>query len=107
MAEFKSTGVQIAAKKIYDEETAKMTIKKEVDILKKCNHPNIVNYFGCLIPGSAPDGEKEKDTKDKKKGEKKDEKKSPVLSPLGGPKEPVWVKKKKDGRNEEVDFFFW
>jgi len=34
-AEFK-TGHPIAAKKIYDEEAAKITIKKEVEILKIC-----------------------------------------------------------------------
>ena len=23
-------------------------VKKEIDILKKCHSPNIVNYFGCI-----------------------------------------------------------
>jgi len=35
-------------KKIHDDKNAQATIKKEVDILRSCNSPFIVNYFGCL-----------------------------------------------------------
>jgi len=77
-AEFK-TGHPIAAKKIYDEEAAKITIKKEVEILKICNHPNIVNYFGCLIPNSLPDS-----------GEKGKTNKKQGIIPVEA-KAPVWI----------------
>ena len=58
-----------------------------MDILKKCNHPNIVNYYGCLIPGvilSPEVGEKDKKNK-------KEEKRTPIAAPLEA-KAPVWVK---------------
>jgi len=35
-------------KRIHDDKTAQATIKKEIDILRKCNSPFIVNYYGCL-----------------------------------------------------------
>eukprot|EP01119_Soliformovum_irregulare_P017122 TRINITY_DN5036_c0_g1_i1.p1 TRINITY_DN5036_c0_g1~~TRINITY_DN5036_c0_g1_i1.p1 ORF type:complete len:341 (+),score=108.89 TRINITY_DN5036_c0_g1_i1:25-1047(+) len=45
--EFTSGGV-VAAKKIHDTKESQGIIKKEVDILRKCKSPYIVNYFGCL-----------------------------------------------------------
>lgn len=36
-------------KRILEEERVAQNIKREIDILKKCNHPNIVSYFGSLI----------------------------------------------------------
>jgi len=58
-AELKSSGFTIAVKKVFDDQNAKVTIKKEVDILKKCNNPFIVNYFGCVLAK----GEGKKDAK--------------------------------------------
>ena len=26
-------------------------LRKEVDFLRKCTHPNIVSYYGCLVYG--------------------------------------------------------
>lgn len=49
-ASFRDTGYQVAAKKIEFEDNDSIDdVKKEIDILKKCNHANIVNYFGCVI----------------------------------------------------------
>jgi len=47
-AEFKSTRFPIAIKRIAEDSNTQATIFKEVDILRKSNHPHIVNYFGCL-----------------------------------------------------------
>jgi hypothetical protein len=39
----------MAAKSIHlEDKSVAGDIQKEVDILKKCHHPNIVNYFGCV-----------------------------------------------------------
>jgi len=47
-AKFK-TGFTIAAKRVVDDPNVQGTIKREIDILKRCNSPFIVNYFGCVI----------------------------------------------------------
>lgn len=75
-AQFKATGVVIAAKKVYDDENAQATIKKEVDILRTCNHPNVVCYYGCV-----------KTNKKKEEGVKK----GPGLKIIQEPKPPIWI----------------
>jgi len=72
-AEFTKTGFPVAAKKIYDEKSAQATIKKEVDILKKCHSPFIVNYFGCL------------------QGKTKEESKEGSSFKYPDGKEPLWI----------------
>jgi len=74
LAELKSSGFKVAAKLVHDDDQAKDTIKKEVDILKRCNSPFIVNYFGCVIPipapAQSPPADGKKDTKKDAKGKK-------------------------------------
>jgi len=48
-AVFKSSGFPLAVKRVVEEKNIQSTIQKEVDILRKLNHPYIVNYFGCLF----------------------------------------------------------
>lgn len=48
-AEFKSSGFPIAIKKVIEDKNTRDTIKKEVDLLKKCKHLYIVNYFGSVL----------------------------------------------------------
>jgi len=46
---FKDSGFEMAAKAIHlEDKSVAPDIQKEIDILKKCHHPNIVNYFGCV-----------------------------------------------------------
>jgi serine/threonine protein kinase len=47
---FKETQYPVAAKKIqFEKQQAADDVRKEIDILKTCNHPNIVNYYGCMV----------------------------------------------------------
>jgi len=50
-ATHRASGVTLAIKTCPNLGHHKESIKKEIEILKKCSHPNIVRYFGCCEKG--------------------------------------------------------
>ncbi len=49
----KLTGFELAVKCAVIDESRLQEMKREVEILKKCRHENIVEYYGCFGPDSA------------------------------------------------------
>lgn len=47
----RETGFVLAVKVVQVTDSAKSVLEKEIDVLKKCKHPNILSYFGTCSRG--------------------------------------------------------
>jgi serine/threonine protein kinase len=49
-AAYKKTDFDMAVKMVpFVPEKTQEEVKKEINVLRKCRHPNIVSYYGCAI----------------------------------------------------------